>query len=121
MSRPADPQARLEFIAGLRALADYLAANPAVPTPLHGDVITVHLDSTEEGGAVQVRQAARALGATVADETSYGGHFYTERSFGRIGYRIVSIPDTCMARHRAPWSYAGSVDPDDHAPQQATL
>jgi hypothetical protein len=121
MSRSADPQARLEFIAGLRALADYLAVNPAVPVPPHGDLITVPLDSIEEGGAFQVRQAARALGATVVDETSYGGHFYTERSFGLLGYRIVSIPDTCLARHQALWSYAGSVDPDYHDPHQATL
>src|SRR5262249_21210646 len=108
-------------IAGLHSLADFLAANPAIPIPAHGDVITVPLDSVEEGGAFQVRQAARALGATAVDETSYGGHFYTERSFGPLSYRIVSIPDICMARHQALWSYAGSVDPGHHNPHQATL
>jgi hypothetical protein len=70
------------------------------------------MNSTEEGGAVQVRHAARALGAPVTDETSHGGHCYTQKSFGPLLYRIVSIPDTCMARHQALWSYAGSVDPE---------
>ena len=115
MSRPADPQTRLEFIAGLRALADTLAANPAIPVPPYGDRLIVNLNSAEEGGCLQVRQAARALGATVTDETRHGGHCYTQKAFGPLVYHIASIPETCLARNRALWSYAGSVSPEGPA------
>jgi hypothetical protein len=121
MYRPADPATRLQFTAALRDLADTLDANPAIPIPPYGDELTVCMNSAEEGGIAQVRQAARALGATVTDETRHGGHCYTQRSFGPLRYHIVSIPDTCMARHQALWSYADSVDPADHNPHQATL
>src|SRR5215470_9382133 len=114
MSHTTDPQARDQFIAGLRNLADYLAANPAIPVPLHGDQILVHVNSPEEGGCYQVRQAARSLGTTVTDETRGGGHFYTERSFGPLAFRVVSIPEVCIARHEAVWSYTGSVIPNGH-------
>jgi hypothetical protein len=112
MYRPADPQTRSGYITGLRELADYLAANPAVPVALHGDLLVVSVNSTEEGGCFQVRQAARLLGVTVTDETAGGGHYYAEKAFGPIGYRVVSIPGSCMARHHALWSYDGSVQPD---------
>ena len=120
MSGSTDPATRAQLIAGLRDLADYLAANPTIPIPRYGDQITVNVNSTEDGGCVQVRQAARLLAAAVTDQTRGGGHFYTERSFGPLTYRVVAIPDTCMARHQALWSYAGSVDPTDPA-HQATL
>jgi hypothetical protein len=120
MYSSADPDTRRQFIAGLRALADYLAANPAVPVPPHGEEITVHVNSTEEGGRIQVRRAARLLGVAVTDNTRCDGHFYAEKSFGPLAFRVLSIPDTCMARHHALWSYAGSVLPDDQT-KQATL
>jgi len=120
MSGSTDPATRAQFIAGLRDLADYLAANPAIPIPAYGDQITVNVNSTEDGGCFQVRQAARLLAAAVTDQTRGGGHFYTERSFGPLTYHVVAIPDSCMARHQALWSYAGSVDPGDQ-PYPATL
>jgi hypothetical protein len=117
MSGSTDPATRDQFITGLRDLADYLAANPTLPVPAYGDQITVNVNSTEDGGCFQVRQAARLLAAAVTDQTRGGGHFYTEKSFGPLTYRVVAIPDTCMARHRALWSYAGSVNPAEPAPQ----
>ncbi|HEV2377581.1 MAG TPA: hypothetical protein VGS19_36130 [Streptosporangiaceae bacterium] len=112
MSYSADPAHRQRFILGLRGLAEFLDANPAVPVPLHGEQITVHVNSTEEGGCFQVRQAARLLGVAVTDDTRHGGHFHADKPFGPITYRIVAIPDTCMARHRALWSYHGAVEPE---------
>ena len=41
MSNSVDPAARNEFIAGLRALADYLEAHQAVPVPAYGANIIV--------------------------------------------------------------------------------
>jgi hypothetical protein len=75
------------------------------------------MNSPEEGGSFQVRQAAQLLGVAVTDDTRHGGHYYADRSFGPLLYRVVSIPDTCMARHNALWSYAGAVSPEDPAYQ----
>jgi hypothetical protein len=111
MFNSAGPAERAKFIAGLRALADYLATNPAIPVPPHGDDIIVHVDAAEDGGLIQVRQLARQLQATVIDETAHDGHCYAARSFGPVCYRVVSIPNSRMARHQAFWSYAGCVDP----------
>ena len=65
MSDPADTATRAGFITGLRELADYLAANPGVPVPPHGDCLTVSVNFTEEGGAFQVREAASPRPARV--------------------------------------------------------
>src|SRR5438105_2201701 len=66
-----EPENRAEFISALRDLADFLAANPAVPVPLNGDVITLHASGYEDGGRAQVDHIARLLGitpeATLAD------------------------------------------------------
>ena len=107
----ADTDQRAAFIAGLHALADYLATNPAIPVPPYGEEITFHVDAAEDGGCHQVRQLARLLGARVTDETAHDGHCYATRSFGPLSYRVVSIPNSRMARHRALWSYDGCVTP----------
>lgn len=108
-----DPTGRADFIASLLALADYLARNPAIPVPLYGEVISVHADSTENGGSFQVDRIAKLLGAEVTDDTRSGGHYRAIRSFGRMTYEIVSIPETCMALHDALMSYRDSVIPDE--------
>lgn len=108
----ADETGRAAFITGLRALADYLDAHSAIPVPPHGTDILLHVSAAEEGGRIQVRQLARQLGATVTDETPYGGHCHAARSFGPVSYRVLSIPNTCMAASKALWSYHGCVQPD---------
>lgn len=113
MSHPVDTATRTGFINGLRELADYLAANPGVPVSPHGDCLTVSVNFTEEGGAFQVREAARALAVPVRDETAIGGHYYAVKTFGPLEYRVVSIPAQCMARHLAWSSYSGAVNPDE--------
>lgn len=111
MYHHADTPGRAAFIAGLRELADFLAANPAIPAPPFGADILLHVDAAENGGRVQVRQLARLLHATVVDDTPHDGHCYTSRSFGPLTYRIVSIPHSRMARYHALWSYQGCVQP----------
>jgi hypothetical protein len=110
-----EPADREEFIASLRALADHLAAHPAIPVPTHGDTIVMHADSTECGGNLQVEHVAALLGADVFDDTATGGHYLAVRSFGVLGYEIVSIPETCRAQYDADRSYWGCVKPDQSA------
>jgi hypothetical protein len=100
------------FIASLRALADFLDANKAVPVPRYGATIELHADSTEDGGNLQVDHLAQLLGAEVTDETATGGHYSAVRSFGLIGYEAVSIPQTCIAQYDADMSYRGCVSPE---------
>jgi hypothetical protein len=102
---------RWAFITGLRDLADYLAAHPAVPVPEHGADIIVHASSTDDGGCAQVDRIARQLDVPVENELAYG-HYRAARSFGPVGYRIVAISDHAMARHYAHESYHGYVIPD---------
>jgi hypothetical protein len=107
-----DPANRAEFITALRNLADFLAANPAVPVPLNGDVIRLHASSYEDGGKAQVDQIARLLGRTVTDDTADGGHYVVTREFGPLMYVAVAIPDSRRARFDAESSYRGCVIPD---------
>jgi hypothetical protein len=53
---------RQAFITGLRDLAAYLAAHPAVPVPWHGTEILLSARSTDDGGCAQVDHFARQLG-----------------------------------------------------------
>jgi hypothetical protein len=108
-----DPTVRDQFIAGLRALADYLAAHPAIPVPGYSNTIHLHADSTENGGSLQVDRVARLLDAKVTDETPGGGHYHASRRFGPVNYEVVSIPEICMARHDAAMSYRACVVPDE--------
>jgi hypothetical protein len=111
MSRSADAQTWSQFVGGLRYLADCLATYSDIPVPAYGHLINVNVNTPEEGGCFQVRKAARILGVPVSDQTSSGGHYYAEKTFGCITFRIVSIPQACMARHRALYSYDGCVQP----------
>ncbi|MGD0936116.1 MAG: hypothetical protein ABR922_16280 [Streptosporangiaceae bacterium] len=68
------PAIREQFITGLRELAAYLDAHPAMPVPTYGTDISVHTDHTEDGGRGQVAHIAAMLGATITDDTRNGGH-----------------------------------------------
>ena len=103
---------RWDFITGLRDLADYLAAHPAVPVPEHGTEILLHAASTDDGGCAQVDRFARQLGVRVENGLAYDGHYRAARSFGPVGYRMVAISDRAMARYHAHDSYHGCVTPD---------
>ena len=103
-----DPENRSAFVGALRELADFLAANPAVPVPTGRSVITLCADRYEDGGKEQVGRIARLLGAAVADDTP-DGHYTASREFGQISYQIVSIPGTWMALYDARHSYNDSI------------
>ncbi|RAY15208.1 hypothetical protein DPM19_10845 [Actinomadura craniellae] len=111
---PGDLLARHQTITGLRALADFLETHPAVPVEEYGRDYPIYTDRdhTEESGRAEIDRIAALLGAQVIDDTADGGHYTTSRTFGRITYRAVHIPDHSGARYAALMTYADNVTPD---------
>ena len=107
-----DPGAKGRFIRALRELADYLDQNTAVPVPAYGASILLHASSADDSGRTQVDRIAQLLGADINDDTAHGGHYWTARNFGPIGYEIVAITDAYSAAYDAHMSYRNSVTPD---------
>jgi len=112
MSFTTDPDARQAFITGLRDLAWYLAAHPAVPVLRYGTEIHLHANSTDDGGCAQVDHFARQLGATAENSIAHDGHYEAARCFGPVGYKIIAISQARMAHYHAEASYTGCVTPD---------
>jgi hypothetical protein len=106
---------RADFIAGLRALADYLNANPTVPVPEFSTDVLVHARGTDTEQCAEVDRVAGLLGASVEDRTARGGHYTAARSFGPVEYRCVAIPAAVMAVHEARQAYARSIIRDGEA------
>jgi hypothetical protein len=88
---------RTEVVAGLRALADFLEANPAVPIPRHGHDFFVSTSGSDEQKRSQVKFASLAIGEDVTDDTT-SGHYWTQRRFGSVSYRIVAVSDAAQQR-----------------------
>ena len=110
---PGDLFARTQTINGLRALADFLETNPAVPVHEYGRDYTVHARAeTDEAARAEVDRIAALLGEDVEDETGRGGHYTVSKTFGRITYTAVHIPARCRAEHAALMSYAPAFHPD---------
>jgi hypothetical protein len=102
---PGDLFARTQTITGLRALADFLEANPAVPVNEFGWTVTVHADGTDAEERAEVNRIAELLNVTPTDETEQGRHYRATKSFGRITYETVHIPARRMDDYRALMSY----------------
>jgi hypothetical protein len=107
-----DPAVRAQFIDGLRQLADFLDVHLDVPVPPYGDTISVHAHLTDQGGKDEVNAAADLLGTPVYDDITQGGHYWTARSFGPIGYHVTAVSDTAYRQHLADSTYRGCVTPD---------
>jgi hypothetical protein len=104
---PDDLFARAQTVTGLRALADFLEANPAVPVREYGAEYTVF--ARQDNDAVErteIDHIATALGETVRDDTRNGGHYMVSKTFGRITYSAVHVPAHRQAAHQALMSYA---------------
>lgn len=90
---PGDLFARHQVITGLRALADFLEANPGVPVHEYGDTVDFFVREGDDAtSAARVDQVAALLDVPVADDRPTGGHYIASKSFGRIAYRIVHVP-----------------------------
>jgi hypothetical protein len=99
---------RAEYVAGLRALADYLEAHPDLPVPYRVDA----WDSVTGGDAerAEVDRVAAILGE--APRWSDGTHYEVGRAFGPVVYRTTVISPEGMARHLAAATYSGAVEPE---------
>jgi hypothetical protein len=90
---PGDLFARTQTVAGLRALADFLEANPAVPVREFGaDYMVFARADSDTVERAEIDRIAAELGETVADETRCGGHYSVSKAFGRMTYRAVHVP-----------------------------
>ena len=116
-----DSPGRAAVVAGLRALAGYLAANPAVPVPPYGWEVSVHAEGTDSEQFSQVDLVGEIMGERPVDRRAATGHHHAERSFGPVTYRFAGISERRMAQHQAWASYADSVVPDEPAAEPARL
>ena len=111
-----DPTAdRTALIAGLRGLASFLEANPAVPVrPAYHEIPVMYFPDgdTDDERRAAVDAIASALGATASDPDGYG-HYKTERAFGPVVYGALAISDERRALHEAGSSYYHAVTLDD--------
>jgi hypothetical protein len=110
---PSDLFARSQTVAGLRALADFLETNPAVPVHEYGyDYMVFARANTDSAERAEIDRIAAALGEAVTDETGRGGHYRVSKTFGRITYTAVHVPARCKAAHDALMTYAPAFDTD---------
>jgi hypothetical protein len=93
MSHYANVNDRIKFIAGLRALAEYLESYPDVPAPWGGTCVHVfprHKTNKEQREEIDV--IASRINAEPCEVVS--GHYAVSRFFGPIEYRAVAIDRT---------------------------
>lgn len=112
---------RNETIQGLCALADFLQDNADVPVREHGGEYMLFVrDRSDDEARAEVDRIARLLGVAVQDDTGRGGHYTATRSFGRVAYHVVHIPDRARREHAARMSYLANitVDPDSTRAEQ---
>ncbi len=91
-----DPAARAAFVAGFRALAEFLDAHPGLPVPRYSlsDGLTVYADGSDADKRAEVDRVALILGAASAGRRYY----QAARQFrGPVTYRIVAVPDADLA------------------------
>ncbi|NEA28325.1 hypothetical protein [Actinomadura bangladeshensis] len=112
---PGDLFARHQTIAGLRALADFLEANPGVPVDEYGERYHVFTRDSDASSVALVDQTAELLGVEVTDDRPTGGHYTATKRFGRITYAIVHIPERNQRQALARDSYCRNIVLDtDH-------
>jgi hypothetical protein len=111
---PGDLFARHQTISGLRALADFLESNPAVPVPAYGWDLNLYMrdHGDDRCHRAEVGRIAALLHAAPVDDTADGGHLVVSKTFGRISYRAVHVPARQMDEHYAHMSYRNNITLD---------
>jgi hypothetical protein len=89
MTYYADSGERADLIAGLRALASYLNANPGVPAPPWISLLTFPPEGTCTEQRAEIDAIAARIGAETRDNGN--GHYTASRFFGPVEYRAVAI------------------------------
>ncbi|WP_405394673.1 hypothetical protein [Microbispora hainanensis] len=107
---------RAALIAGLRALADFLDANPAVPVPYSVNVLHFPHRATDAEMCAEVDRIAELLGAPINQEF---GHYGASVRFGPVEYKAVAILAARRAEYEAHMSYEGCIQPDPIPDQNA--
>lgn len=93
MPHYANANDRSRFIAGLRALAEYLESRPDVPAPWAGTCVHVFPPhGTNEDQRAEVDVIAARINAEPCEVLA--GHYSVSRFFGPIEYRAVAIDRT---------------------------
>ena len=93
---------RAALVAGLRDLADFLAAHPDVPVPpaYHEETIHDFPDGdTDEERRAGVDRAADAMGVPAAE--TRGGHYKATARFGPLAYEVLMIPSAAEVSRAA--------------------
>ena len=109
-----DPDTRKAYVAGLRALARFLAAHPEAPVPDYGTVIGLPaVGESDEAERREVDVFAVVMGASVTADRD--GYYTASRAFGPISYEATAITDARMAAYTAGTSYRGCVSPEARA------
>lgn len=102
---------RAQTIAGLRALADFLEANPRIPIRPEGADYAFFSHRTDDAAErAEIDIIATALGEPVHDETSEGGEYTVTKTFGAITYHAIHIPAHRRAVYRAYGDLADSIE-----------
>jgi hypothetical protein len=113
---PGDLFARHQTVSGLRALADFLENNPAVPVDEYGAEFTLFIRRrTDACARAEVDRIAAVLHSEICDDTARGGHYRVTKTFGRITYRAVHVPSRAIADYDARMSYRNNITLDDQA------
>ncbi|MEV1200277.1 hypothetical protein [Microbispora rosea] len=100
---------RTTLIAGLRALADFLDANPAIPVPRSVYALHFPHGATDAEMCAEVDHIAELLGAPTSQEF---GHYGAAVRFGPVEYKAVAILAARRAQYEADRSYEGCIQPD---------
>jgi hypothetical protein len=113
-----DLLARTQTITGLRALADFLETNPAVPIPIYGWTLAFHTRSgSEECERTELHRIAACLDQT--PPTTPPGAVISRSPSPSGTYRAVHIPSRRIDAYRALMTYSDNLisDPADHPDQ----
>ncbi|MEW9530828.1 hypothetical protein [Microbispora sp. NPDC049125] len=106
---------RPALITGLRALADFLEANPAVPAPYRISGCHFPTRADDEVMCAEIDQIAALLGSEIDSLRGEYGHYATSIGFGPVTYEAVAILAARRARYQADASYDGCVQPNTPA------
>lgn len=97
-----------KLVAGLRALADFIEANPTMPAFTYPRLVdSGPVRESDADGVERVHHVAALLGVEVT--TSRSGHMSAERQFAGLRLRISHVPDAAMEDHAAHMSYVDNV------------
>lgn len=107
---PDSDQERAEFIAGLRALAEFLESHPAVPVPRYGTSVLVSAQWADDARGF-VDEFAALVGAEVDDRWESDGHYDAAAVFGPVEYKAYAVSKRAMDAYDALSSYRDCVQP----------